>query len=73
LPDIWVPVKRAKTVVVKAQDLMGRPIEIEAEGHLARILQHEIDHLSGFTILDRTDKEERRRAVREYMARQNRD
>jgi len=70
IPDVQVPIKRAQKVVVKAQDLKGRPVELEADDMLARVLQHEIDHLSGMTILDRTDKEERRRAIREFMAAQ---
>lgn len=69
LPDIRVPVKRARKVIVKAVDLMGRALEIEADDILARILQHEIDHLNGITILERTSKEERRKAIREFLER----
>ncbi len=69
LPDIHVPVKRSHRVVVKALDLKGREVELEAEDMLARILQHEIDHLNGLTILDRTDANERRRATVEFMER----
>ncbi len=69
LPDIQVLVKRSKNVVVKALDLVGREVELEAEDMLARILQHEIDHLNGLTILDRTDSAERRRAIGEFMER----
>ena len=67
LPDIRVPVKRPKRVVVEALDLKGRKVEIEADELLARILQHEIDHLRGHTILDRTDSEMRQKALREFM------
>lgn len=67
LPDIRVPVKRARKVVVQAVDLEGRPLEIEADDLLARILQHEIDHLDGVTILERTPKEERNKALREFL------
>ncbi len=73
LPDVHVPVVRSKYVVVRAQDLKGRTVEIEADDLLARILQHEIDHLAGLTILDRTDKEERRRAIREFLEKQSGD
>ncbi|MDP1808031.1 MAG: peptide deformylase [Actinomycetota bacterium] len=67
VPHIRVPVTRARKVIVKALDLQGRPLIIEAEDLLARILQHEIDHLHGQTILDKTDAKSRRRAVREFM------
>jgi peptide deformylase len=45
------------------------PVRIEAEGLLARIFQHEIDHLDGVLILDRTDRESRRNAMREFRKR----
>ena len=46
-------VKRAWKIVVEAQDLTGQPLVIEAEDFPARILQHEIDHLSGVLFIDR--------------------
>ena len=47
LPNIYGDVERAEKVKVKAQNLKGKYIEIEAEGLLAKVLQHEIDHLDG--------------------------
>lgn len=67
MPDIRVPVSRSTRVVVDALDLLGRPVQIEAEDILARALQHEIDHLQGFTILDKTDLKSKRRAISEFM------
>ena len=61
---VLVDVERALEVVVEAQDLKGEPITIEAKGMHARILQHEIDHLDGVLMLDRTSTEQRRAAVR---------
>lgn len=52
-PDIYDQVERAKKVVVKGWDLEGKEITIEGEGLLARILQHEIDHLDGILFVDR--------------------
>lgn len=49
---IMVPVKRATFVKVTAQDRSGEQITIEAEGFLARCLQHEVDHLNGIIYLD---------------------
>ncbi len=53
IPGHVVNIKRSATVIVKGIDREGKPIEIEAEGLLARALQHEIDHLDGILIIDR--------------------
>jgi peptide deformylase len=53
LPDFSAKVSRAKTICVKAFDREGKPIEIEADGLLARAIQHEIDHLNGTLLLDK--------------------
>ncbi|MCZ7661955.1 MAG: peptide deformylase [Thermoleophilia bacterium] len=65
LPGHSVEVVRAERVVVEAMDLQGKPVTLEATGFLARILQHEIDHLEGHLILDRADPEERKRVLKE--------
>ncbi|WP_119068098.1 peptide deformylase [Rubrobacter indicoceani] len=69
IPGVQVDVDRSTKVTVRAQDLDGEVFEIEAEGLLARIFQHEIDHLDGVLILDRTDRESRRTAMREMRER----
>ena len=51
LPDISVSVERAVKITVQALTLNGQPVEIKAKGLLARIIQHEIDHLSGILIV----------------------
>ena len=56
LPGLFGEVKRAEKVTVAATDLSGKPIKIEAEGMLARVLQHEIDHLRGKLFIDRVDE-----------------
>lgn len=53
LPGHLLNIKRSARVVVKGLDRDGKPVEIKAEGLLARALQHEIDHLDGILILDR--------------------
>lgn len=53
LPEYAETVKRAATVKVRAQDRTGKVFEIEAEGLLAKALQHEIDHLNGLLFVDR--------------------
>ena len=58
-------IRRATNVLVKGQDVRGKPIRVRAEGWLARILQHEIDHLDGILFLDRLDSPEDLREVTE--------
>ena len=58
-------IRRATSVVVKGQDARGKVIRVRAEGWLARILQHEIDHLDGILFLDRLDSPEDLREVTE--------
>ncbi|RJQ52362.1 MAG: peptide deformylase [Nitrospiraceae bacterium] len=53
IPDYTTVLKRAVKVCVKGLDREGKPVEIEAEGFLARALQHEIDHLNGILFVDR--------------------
>ncbi len=52
LPGFMAMVPRARRVKVRALDESGQPIEIEAEGWYARILQHEVDHLRGTLYID---------------------
>ncbi len=64
LPGIFADVARAKRVVVEGRDREGRPIREEAQGLMARVFQHEIDHLDGILFLDRLDKVSRDRIKR---------
>src|SRR3989338_5126001 len=54
IPEYWVQVKRAKKIKLKALDENGKKIKIKARGFLARVLQHEYDHLQGVLIKNRT-------------------
>jgi peptide deformylase len=69
IPGIGVEVERPVAVTLAGQDLSGEPMRVEAEGRLARIFQHEIDHLDGILMLDRTDRESRKNAMREMRER----
>lgn len=53
VPGIFLKIKRIKKVEIEALDFDGRKIQIKAEGFLARIFQHELDHLNGVLIIDR--------------------
>ncbi|MBS3910155.1 MAG: peptide deformylase [Actinobacteria bacterium] len=64
-PDkISVNVSRSLRVRVKAVNEHGEDVEFEAEGLLARALQHEMDHINGKVIIDRASDEERKSALR---------
>jgi peptide deformylase len=52
-PEINGEIDRAKSVTVRAQNLEGETVEIEASGLLARAIQHEVDHLNGILFIDR--------------------
>ncbi|MFC4076462.1 peptide deformylase [Salinithrix halophila] len=56
IPGLLGDVRRARRVRVKALDRNGNPFEIEAEGYLARIFQHEVDHLDGVLFTDIADR-----------------
>jgi peptide deformylase len=64
LPEVHVPVERFATIVVEGKDARGEDVRIEAEGLQSRVIQHEIDHLDGVLIFDRTTPEARREAMR---------
>ncbi len=66
IPGINVEVDRPTAVTVTGQDASGEPLRIEAQDMLARVLQHEVDHLDGVLILDRTDRQSRKAAMREW-------
>ena len=69
IPGIQVEVERPTAVTVSGQDASGAPLRLEASGLLARVLQHEVDHLDGVLILDRTDRQSRKDAMREMRER----
>jgi peptide deformylase len=66
IPGVHVDVERDIHVRVAAVDETGSPYTIEASGLEARVLQHEIDHLEGVLMLDRTTREQRRDAMRAW-------
>jgi peptide deformylase len=64
LPAVLVDVERPVHVRVRALNAQGEEILVEASGLEARVIQHEIDHLDGVLILDRTSREQRKEAMR---------
>jgi len=71
IPDLTEKVKRAARVRVRAQDRTGKPFELEADGLMAKALQHEIDHLNGILFVDRLSSLKRnifRRKLKKALA-----
>jgi len=68
IAGVVVDVERPLHARIRARDLAGEALLIEASGLEARVLQHEIDHLDGILILDRTPREQRRAALRALRA-----
>ena len=64
LPRVSVDVERPLFARVSGVDVTGEPLEVEASGLEARVLQHEIDHLDGVLMLDRTARDQRKAALR---------
>jgi len=65
IPGPFYPTARAARIRCLGQDAHGNPIEMVGEGLLARILQHETDHLGGTLFIDRLDDEGRRSVLAE--------
>jgi peptide deformylase len=73
VPDYQAEVKRYERVTVRGLDLTGEEVDIQAEGLLAIVLQHEIDHLNGILFIDRISKLKRdlfKRRLRKKLAKQ---
>jgi peptide deformylase len=66
IPGVAASVERPTTCVVEATDANGQPVRIEAQGMLARCLQHEIDHLDGVLFFDRISPIKRKMLLAKY-------
>lgn len=63
LQGVRVPVERPTTLTIAGKDQDGEDVSYELSGYEARIAQHELDHLDGVLIIDRTDEEHRKEAL----------
>jgi peptide deformylase len=63
LREVRVPVERSIRVTIEGKDPTGADVRHELEGLAARVVQHELDHLDGVLIIDRTDPEHRKEAL----------
>lgn len=71
-PDLWILIERPTEVVVETESLDGKTVTLEADGQLARIIQHEIDHINGVTMVDRATPQRRKEALAKQRERANR-
>ena len=63
LRDVLVPVERPTNVTIEGVDAKGEPVKLELEPPSSRVVQHELDHLDGVLIIDRTDEQSKRAAL----------
>ncbi|BDA65762.1 MULTISPECIES: peptide deformylase [Actinomyces] len=68
VPGLWFPTQRAWYARAEGIDLDGRTVVVEGEELMARCIQHELDHLDGHLYLDRLDRKNRARAMKELRA-----
>jgi peptide deformylase len=69
LGTVRVDVERPLEITLEGADALGEQVVLELEGLIARVVQHEVDHLDGVLIVDRTDPESRREALRQLRPR----
>jgi peptide deformylase len=69
VPDLHWTIIRPKEVHLVGRDLDGNEISVEADELLARVFQHELDHLNGILLLERLEKNQRKQAMRVLRAR----
>lgn len=70
IPGLFVELVRPKQILVRGIDLDGNEVEVEADELLARLFQHEIDHLQGVLMFDRMTPDQAKIAMREYRQRE---
>jgi peptide deformylase len=63
IPGVWADVVRPESVRVQAWNEKGRPITLEADGIMARVIQHEYDHLEGALFIDRLSESRREKII----------
>lgn len=63
LPDQFFPIVRSESITLRYQNEKGLPKKLSAEGFLAIVIQHEVDHLDGILIIDRYKKQQKKSSV----------
>ena len=73
IPGVYSDVIRPSAITLQAWSLEGKPFKMEAEGVLARVIQHEMDHLKGILFIDHLSEKKRQRIISQYDKRQNKN
>ena|SRR5215213_3990833 len=73
VPGLYFPIVRPKEIHLTGWDLDGKEVSIEADELLARLFQHELDHLEGKLLLEMLDEDMRKQALKELRKRRLRD
>jgi len=66
IPEVNADIIRPMQVQLQAWNIKGRPFSMDADDMLARVIQHELDHLNGMLFIDRVDAKKRERLVKQY-------
>ena len=66
IPNVYEKISRPAKITVQALNEQGKPFTLEAEGFLARIIQHEYDHLEGILYIDRGDQDFREKTIQQF-------
>lgn len=69
IPNVYEKISRPAKITVQALNEQGKPFTLEAEGFLARVIQHEYDHLEGVLYIDRGDQEFKEKIVQQFQRR----
>lgn len=69
IPQVYETITRPKEITVQAFNEMGKPFTLEADGLLARVIQHEYDHLDGIVFIDRGDEEFAKKTIEQFEKR----
>lgn len=67
IPGVYGDVIRPASITVQAINERGKPFKVDAEGMLARVIQHEMDHLKGVLFIDHLDEKQRERLLKTYQ------
>jgi peptide deformylase len=67
VPAVYADVKRPVAVRIQAVDLKGKPFTIQADEFLARVVQHELDHLNGVLFIEKVPKDKKKQLLKTYQ------
>jgi len=66
-PALYAPVERSQHIIIEGYDENRNRVQVEARDFMARVMQHEVDHLDGITFINRLSDEDKKAALREYF------